>query len=160
MTSLSSLAMFKKFGLPFLSGMFILAAPIFVSNASVTGRHQTTSSSLNRESKPRIVPRCAHRIPKYHRIGWTIKFAVPKGARVRKITDVDYQEYLVRTSKGVKPLQLWWGVNMSAGMAEQTEQTGPKVDQFPTVDDSRLHRRRKRKRFAGAKGRSEVLEDF
>lgn len=114
--------MFKKFGLPFLSGMFVFVAPIFVSNVSVTGRHQTASSPLNRESKARIVPRCAHRIPSYRRIGWGIKFAVPKRLRVRKITDVDYQEYLVRTSKGIKPLQLWWGVNMSAGMTEQTEQ--------------------------------------
>jgi hypothetical protein len=48
-------------------------------------------------------------------IGGEIQYRLPKDAKVRKIKDIDYVEYLVSFAKYRKPLQLWYGGLVSPG---------------------------------------------
>jgi hypothetical protein len=47
--------------------------------------------------------------------GAQLEFLLPKNAKVRRIKDIDYQEYVVSLVKGSKPLQLWYGPLVSPG---------------------------------------------
>lgn len=50
-------------------------------------------------------PRDANTLPK----GYSLAFRLPKAARLKKLKDIDYQEYLVTLGGDAPPLQLWWG---------------------------------------------------
>lgn len=50
-------------------------------------------------------PRDANTLPK----GYNLAFLLPKAARLKKLTDIDYREFLVTLEGDALPLQLWWG---------------------------------------------------
>jgi hypothetical protein len=55
-----------------------------------------------------LVPECKPTDTNSSPTGYEVKFLIPKHAQVRKIQDIDYQEYFVRFEKKIKPLELWW----------------------------------------------------
>jgi hypothetical protein len=62
-----------------------------------------------------LIPSCLARDVKASPEGAQLEFLLPKNAKVKRIKDIDYQEYVISLAKGSKPLQLWYGPLVSPG---------------------------------------------
>ncbi|MGC2831393.1 MAG: hypothetical protein WB627_08285 [Candidatus Acidiferrum sp.] len=78
-----------------------------------------------------------------------MKFVLPKGTKPQKTADIDYKEYLVRVSKRVNPLELWWGALVTAPLTrEQLLKASVSSDERTILDS------KKRGRGIDSRGRS------
>lgn len=111
--------MVNKLRSAFLSRTFVLLAPLCVLFVAKTDPHQTSSAPPTRKNTTLVVPLCSNADPVGQRMGSGIKFKIPKALKVETIADIDYREYLVHVSKDVTPLELWWGVLVSAPLTTQ-----------------------------------------
>lgn len=64
-----------------------------------------------------VVPRCKGEDAGTSPFGQQLKFLLPKSSQVRKVKDIDYQEYLIAFAKDTPRLQLWWGPMVTSGKA-------------------------------------------
>jgi hypothetical protein len=62
-----------------------------------------------------FLPLCESKATTTSLIGYELRFVVPTNLEIRKIGDIDYQEYLVGFAVGTRRLQLWWGPLVSPG---------------------------------------------
>lgn len=62
-----------------------------------------------------LILACTQSDSKTSPAGQQLKFLLPKNVQTRKVTDIDYQEYLVSFMKETAPLQLWWGPLVQPG---------------------------------------------
>jgi len=75
----------------------------------------TLKAVLQDDSKTAwVIPLCASKGSNVSPVGY-VRFLLPKNSHVRKVKDIDYQEYLVDFANGTAPLQLWWGGMVSPG---------------------------------------------
>jgi hypothetical protein len=51
--------------------------------------------------------------------GYELKFRLPEAAKLRKVKDIDYQEYLVSFQQDKRPLELLWGPLVMGGQSIQ-----------------------------------------
>jgi hypothetical protein len=61
-----------------------------------------------------FIPACSAKEVKNSHEGSWLEFHWPKNAKVKRIKDIDYVEYLVRLAKDSRPLQLWYGLFVSS----------------------------------------------
>ena len=64
-----------------------------------------------------VMPGCKRTDAGTSPVGQQLKFLLPKNSQVRKVKDIDYQEYLVAFAKDAPQLQLWWGPMVTSGKA-------------------------------------------
>jgi hypothetical protein len=62
-----------------------------------------------------LIPVCATTGAHISPVGYELKFLLPEDSHVKKLKDIDYQEYLVSFGQGTAPLQLWWGPLVQPG---------------------------------------------
>jgi len=76
----------------------------------------TMKVTLEDDSKTAwVLPLCESKATTTSPHGYELRFVVPTNLKIRKIKDIDYQEYLVGFASGTGLLQLWWGPLVSPG---------------------------------------------
>jgi hypothetical protein len=62
-----------------------------------------------------LIPVCAPTGASISPVGYELKFLLPVDSHIKKLKDIDYQEYLVSFGQATTPLQLWWGPLVQPG---------------------------------------------
>jgi hypothetical protein len=71
---------------------------------------------LEKDSKTAwVLPACLPTDAKPSPFSQEVNFPVPRRAQIRKIQDIDYEEYLVWFDEKKMALELWWGPIVSPG---------------------------------------------
>ena len=132
----------------FVTRILFLALPFSVLLPTKTSQ-QPTPERFKEEKTVWVVPVCTKANPDGQWIGTQLKFVLPKGTKPQKTADIDYKEYLVRVSKRVNPLELWWGALVTAPLTrEQLLKASVSSDERTILDS------KKRERGIDSRGRS------
>lgn len=132
----------------FVAGILFLALPYYVLFPAKT-MQQPTPERFKEEKAVWVVPVCTHTNPDGQWIGTQLKFVLPKGTKPQKIADIDYQEYLVRVSERVDPLELWWGALVAAPLTREQLLKASVSSEERTILDSQ-----ERERGIASRGRN------